>query len=146
MPGNPDIDPRLVDLVGAVPFWETLGIRLDDAQVGWVRLRLAMREGLRTFGERRVLHGGVIATLIDSAAASATRTLRGEDEPPVARPRDDRHARQLPRRRDRRRSRPPRRACCAPGGRVAFLDVEVRDDDGELVARGMVTLQIRRAD
>ena len=32
------------------------------------------------------------------------------------------------------------------GRQVAFLDVEVRNEDGDLVARGMVTMQIRRAD
>ena len=145
MAGNPDVDPRLVDLVGAVPFWETLGISLDDAEVGWVRLRLAMREDLRTFGERRVLHGGAIATLIDSAAASATRTLRGEDEPPwLGLATTDMHVSYLAAVTDGEVTAEGR--VLRAGRQVAFLDVEVRNEDGDLVARGMVTLQIRRAD
>ena len=145
MADNPDIEPRLRELIGRVPFWETIGIELDDAEVGRVRLRLAMREDLRTFGDRRVLHGGAIATLIDSAAASATRTLRGEDEPPwrglattymhvsylaaVTGGEVTSEARVL-----------------RAGRSVAFLAVEVRNDEDELVARGSATMQIRRAE
>ena len=145
MAGNPNIEPRLLELIGKVPFWETIGIELDDAEVGRVRLRLAMREDLRTFGERRVLHGGAIATLIDSAAASATRTLRGEDEPPWrGLATTDMHVSYLA------------AVTCGEvtaegrvlraGRSVAFLDVEVRNEDGDLVARGSATMQIRRAD
>ena len=145
MPGSEPIDPRLVDLVGAVPFWETLGISLDDAQVGWVRLRLAMREDLRTFGERSVLHGGAIATLIDSAAASATRTLRGVDEPPwLGLATTDMHVSYLAAVTDGEVTAEGR--VLRAGRQVAFLDIEVRNEDGDLVARGMVTMQIRRAD
>ena len=137
------MDQRLVELVGRVAFWETLGIRLDDVDVGRVRLRLPMREDLRTFGERPVMHGGAIATLIDSAAASATRTLREEGEPPwrglattdmsvsflaaVTSGEAVAEARVL-----------------RAGRQVVFLEVEVRDDDAELVAAGRVTMLIRR--
>lgn len=138
------MEQRLVDLVGRVAFWETLGIQLDDAEVGRVRLRLAMREDMQTFGSRPVMHGGAIATLIDSAAASATRTLRNEDEPPwrglattdmnvsflaavtggeiVA----EAHV-------------------LRAGGQIAFISVEVRNEDTELVAVGRVTMRIRRS-
>ena len=136
------MDARLVELVGRVAFWETLGIELAGVEVGRVRLRLAMREDLRTFGERPMMHGGAIATLIDSAAASATRTLRAEDEPPwrglattdmnvsflsgVSGGAVFAEARVL-----------------RAGGQVVFLNVEVRDQDGELVAVGRVTMRIR---
>ena len=137
------IEPRLAALVGRVPFWETLGIRLDEAAAGRVRLRLPMREDLRTFGERAVMHGGAIATLVDSAAASAARTLRGEDEPPwrgmattdlsvsylaaVTGGEVTAEARVL-----------------RAGRRMVFLAVEVRGADGELAAAGRVTIQVRR--
>ena len=145
MAANPDIEPRLRELIGEVPFWQTVGISLDDAEVGRVRLRLAMREDLRTFGERRVLHGGAIATLIDSAAASATRTLRGADEPPWrGLATTDMHVSYLAAVTGGEVTAEGR--VLRAGGRVAFIDVEVRGDDGELVARGTVTLQIRRAE
>ncbi len=145
MVGNAQIDPRLIELIGKVPFWETIGIELDDAEVGRVRLRLAMREDLRTFGERRVLHGGAIATLIDSAAASATRTLRGADEPPWrGLATTDMHVSYLAAVTGGEVTAEGR--VTRAGGRVAFIDVEVRNEAGDLVARGLVTLQIRRAD
>ncbi len=145
MADNTGIEPRLIELIGKVPFWETIGIELDDAEVGRVRLRLGMREDLRTFGERRVLHGGAIATLIDSAAASATRTLRGADEPPWrGLATTDMHVSYLAAVTGGAVTAEGR--VTRAGGRVAFIDVEVRNDNGDLVARGMVTLQIRRAD
>ena len=145
MAGNPNIEPRLLELIGKVPFWETIGIELDDAEVGRVRLRLAMREDLRTFGERRVLHGGAIATLIDSAAASATRTLRGEDEPPWrGLATTDMHVSYLAAVTGGEVTAEGR--VLRAGRSVAFLDVEVRNEDGDLVARGSATMQIRRAD
>ena len=145
MAANPGIEPRLRELIGEVPFWQTVGISLDAAEVGRVRLRLAMREDLRTFGERRVLHGGAIATLIDSAAASATRTLRGADEPPWrGLATTDMHVSYLAAVTGGEVTAEGR--VLRAGGRVAFIDVEVRDDAGELVARGTVTLQIRRAE
>ena len=137
------MDARLVELIGRVAFWEALGIQLAEVEVGRVRLRLPMREDLRTFGERPLMHGGAIATLIDSAAASATRTLRAADEPPwrglattdinvsflagVSGGEVFAEARVL-----------------RAGGQVVFLNVEVRDEDGELVAVGRVTMRIRR--
>lgn len=145
MAANPDVEPRLLELIGRVPFWETIGIELEDAEVGRVRLRLAMREDLRTFGERRVLHGGAIATLIDSAAASATRTLRGEDEPPWrGLATTDMHVSYLAAVTGGEVTSEAR--VLRAGGRVAFLEVEVRDEDGDLVARGSATMQIRRAE
>lgn len=144
MANHDGIEPRLLELIGHVPFWETIGIELDDAEVGRVRLRLAMREDLRTFGERPVLHGGAIATLIDSAAASATRTLRGEDEPPWrGLATTDMHVSYLAAATGGEVTSEAR--VLRAGRSVAFLDVEVRGEDGTLVARGMVTLQIRRA-
>ena len=145
MADNPDIEPRLRELIGRVPFWETIGIELDDAEVGRVRLRLAMREDLRTFGERRVLHGGAIATLIDSAAASATRTLRGEDEPPWrGLATTDMHVSYLAAVTGGEVTSEAR--VLRAGRSVAFLAVEVRNDEDELVARGSATMQIRRAE
>ena len=145
MADNPDIEPRLRELIGRVPFWETIGIELDDAEVGRVRLRLAMREDLRTFGDRRVLHGGAIATLIDSAAASATRTLRGEDEPPWrGLATTDMHVSYLAAVTGGEVTSEAR--VLRAGRSVAFLAVEVRNDEDELVARGSATMQIRRAE
>ncbi len=72
---------RLLELIdaGGIAYWSTLGISVESADVGHVRLRLPMRPLL---GTRRpeVMHGGAIGSLIDAAAGAATATLRAEDD------------------------------------------------------------------
>lgn len=74
-------DDRLLELIAAdeIAYWRTLGITVEAAEVGKVRLRLTMRDAL---GTRRpdVMHGGAIASLIDAAAGAATSTLRRPDD------------------------------------------------------------------
>lgn len=74
-------DDRLLELIAAdeIAYWRTLGITVESAEVGKVRLRLTMRDAL---GTRRpdVMHGGAIASLIDAAAGAATSTLRRPDD------------------------------------------------------------------
>ena len=75
-------DPRLLELIDAsgVPYWRMLGIEVESAEEpGHVSLRLPMRPEL---GTRRaeVMHGGVIASLIDAAAGAVTATLRREGD------------------------------------------------------------------
>ena len=65
---------------GAVAFWGTLGITIDGVdRPGHVTLALPWRKALET---RRagVMHGGAIASLIDTAAGGAVLTLREEDD------------------------------------------------------------------
>ncbi len=68
---------RLLDLIDAagIRYWETLGITVESAEVGCVRLHLAMRQQLGT-RRPKVMHGGAICSLIDAAAGAATATLR----------------------------------------------------------------------
>jgi uncharacterized protein (TIGR00369 family) len=74
-------DARLLELIDpdGIAYWRTLGITVESAEVGHVRLRLAMRDEL---GTRRadVMHGGAITSLIDAAAGAATSTLRAPDD------------------------------------------------------------------
>jgi len=74
-------DPTFLELIApdSVAYWTTLGIVVDGAERGQVRLRLPMRDAL---GTRRadVMHGGAIASLIDAAAGAATSTLRQPDD------------------------------------------------------------------
>ncbi len=78
-PGD-DTD-RLLALIdaGAVAYWSTLGITVEQVAPGAVTLRLQMRAEL---GTRRadVMHGGAIASLVDAAAGAATATMRREDD------------------------------------------------------------------
>lgn len=54
-------------------FWRYLGIDVEAAGEGWVRLRVAMRDDLRN-AIGAAVHGGVLATLVDAAVGGALGT------------------------------------------------------------------------
>ena len=69
---------KLRTVLGNVPFARLLGIELVAAQDGAVTLRLQVRPDLRQ--NQGVLHGGVIASLIDTATAFAIVSQLTEPE------------------------------------------------------------------
>ena len=54
-------------------FWRYLGVQVDDAGEGWVRLRVPVEEGLRNAAGAPV-HGGVLSALVDMAVGGALGT------------------------------------------------------------------------
>lgn len=64
---------RVQKAVGSVPFALLLGIELDDISSGSASLALDVRKELKQ--NHGVVHGGVIASLIDTATAFAIITL-----------------------------------------------------------------------
>lgn len=62
----------------SLPFAKLIGMRLVDMRPGEAVLSIEMRDDLRQ--PSGVLHGGVTATLIDTAMAFAVRTRLGQDE------------------------------------------------------------------
>jgi uncharacterized protein (TIGR00369 family) len=58
-------------------FWRFLGIEVDEAGEGWVRLRLAVRDELRNAPGAPV-HGGVLSALVDAAVGGALGTLHAQ--------------------------------------------------------------------
>jgi uncharacterized protein (TIGR00369 family) len=73
-----DLDPgrSAGDLV-ACPYGTLLGVALDRAEPGAVRLRIADRADNRN--RNGTLHGGVIASLAHMTGAAAARTVAGDD-------------------------------------------------------------------
>jgi len=55
-------------------YWRHLGIEVDDAREGWVRLRVPIRDALRNAPGAPV-HGGVYSALVDMAVGGALGTL-----------------------------------------------------------------------
>src|SRR5512139_978935 len=55
-------------------FWRHLGIEVEDAKEGWVRLRVAVRDELCNAAGAPV-HGGVYSALVDTAVGGALSTL-----------------------------------------------------------------------
>jgi uncharacterized protein (TIGR00369 family) len=60
-------------------FWRHLGIVVDDAGAGWVRLRVPVRDDLRNAAGAPV-HGGVYSALVDTAVGGALSTLHESAE------------------------------------------------------------------
>ena len=128
-----------------VPFVELVGARVEEAKEGYSRLSIVLEE--RHTNPNGVMHGGVAATVMDSAAAVALGRLRGEKM---------------------RRSNPHATvdmnvaliSSARPGdelvieGRVlklrrsvAFVEAEARRvSDGELIAKGRFTFAISNRD
>ena len=73
-----DVRKRAGDVLHALPFAKLIGMRLVDLKPGEARLSIEMRDDLRQ--PSGVLHGGVTATLIDTAMAFAMLSLTGENE------------------------------------------------------------------
>ena len=68
-----DEQRRIREAFENVPFAHLIGIELGDVTRGAATLHLAVRDSLRQ--NRGVVHGGVTASLIDTAAAFAILTL-----------------------------------------------------------------------
>src|SRR5262245_29223726 len=60
-------------------FWQFLGIEVEDAKPGWVRLRVRVRDELRNAAGAPV-HGGVHGALVDAAVGGALGTLLDASE------------------------------------------------------------------
>ena len=63
----------------SLPFAQLMGMRLVDLQPDTAVIEIDMRDDLRHPGG--ILHGGVTATLIDTAMAFAVRTRVGPTDP-----------------------------------------------------------------
>jgi acyl-CoA thioesterase len=69
---------RIQKALSTVPFAALLGIELDDISPGTATLGLTVRKELRQ--NHGVVHGGAIASLIDTATAFAMISLLGPKE------------------------------------------------------------------
>jgi uncharacterized protein (TIGR00369 family) len=69
----PEEESRIQEAFRAVPFAHLLGIELGEMKRGAATLHLEVRDDLRQ--NNGVIHGGVVASLADTAAAFAILTL-----------------------------------------------------------------------
>ena len=58
-------------------FWRHMGVEVEDAGEGWVRLRVPVRDEIRNATGAPV-HGGVLSALVDMAVGGALGTLHAE--------------------------------------------------------------------
>ncbi|HJS50669.1 MAG TPA: PaaI family thioesterase [Pyrinomonadaceae bacterium] len=123
---------RTADAINRLPLSGLLGMEFVDLQMGEAVLKIEMRDDLRQpFG---VLHGGVTATLIDTAMAFAIRTMLNDTEPTAS---IDLTIHYL-------RPHTAGPAICTakvvrPGKRIFTVSAEVANGEGKLVATALST-------
>ena len=120
------------DKLNNLPFAQLIGMRLADIRPNEAVVEIEMRDDLRQ--PSGVLHGGVTATLIDTAMAFAVRTYLTDTEPTATidltvhylRPHVDGKA-----------------ICTArvvrPGKRIFTVSADVHNEEGKLIATGLST-------
>lgn len=120
-------------------YWGLLGIETVAAERGLATNRILLREDHLNYNQ--VAHGGVVSSLIDSAAGGAVRTMRTPEEI-KARPHatSDLHVTYISPATGTELTAVAR---VIKAGRTAiFTEVDVTDDRGRTIARGMVTFVI----
>lgn len=123
----------------ATPLWNQLGITLEDARAGYARVALA-RNPLVPSGIGGSVHGGLLAALVDIAMLEATIPgLEPTEQPggtadlnitymrPAMGPRITAEATTL-----------------RKGKTLAVTEVEIKDDQGRLCAKGRTLYVIRQ--
>lgn len=118
------------------PFADWLGIVLETLGDGHVVMRMVPRA--ETHNRRGVVHGGALASLLDSAMARAARTIDGVAELGGT---TDLHVQFLqPALGELRAEAWVQHA----GGTLAFCRAELRDASGALVGSGTASMRLRR--
>lgn len=120
------------DKLNNLPFAKLIGMRLVDIRPSLAVVEVEMRDDLRQ--PSGVLHGGVTATLIDTAMAFAVRTHLTDTEPTAT---IDLNVHYL-------RPHVEGKAVCTArvvrGGRRIFtVSAEVHNEEGKLIAAGLST-------
>ena len=123
---------RLRRAISKVPFANLLGIELQEAGRGSATLRLIVREELKQI--HGVMHGGAIASLVDTATAFAIATLLANEERVTTVNLTINYVRPLKRGTARAHARVLR-----AGRRLITVSAEVLDDDGSLAATALST-------
>jgi uncharacterized protein (TIGR00369 family) len=123
---------RIVDAFAAVPFAHLLGIELVEVERGKALVRLVIRDELRQ--NRGIIHGGVTASLIDTAAAFVILTLLKPDQTTTTVDLTIHYLRPLVKGEATARARIVR-----GGRRLIIAAVDVFDDSNTLAATALTT-------
>jgi uncharacterized protein (TIGR00369 family) len=120
-------------------FWRHLGVEVEDAREGWVRLRVPVRDELRNASGAPV-HGGVLSSLVDMAVGSALGTVHAASTGGVGQTTLDLNVSFLAAAGDGDLFAEGR--ILRKGRTIAFGEARVTDGAGRLVAVGRATYMI----
>jgi len=120
-------------------FWRHLGVEVEDAREGWVRLRVPARDEIRNAAGAPV-HGGVYSALVDMAVGGALSTLHAASEGGVGQTTLDLNVSFLASARQGDVFAEGR--VIKKGRSIAFGEATVTDEAGTLLAVGRATYMI----
>ncbi len=123
---------RLREAFTQVPFAHLLGMEFVAAERGAATMRLKVRDELTRM--ESIVHGGVIASLLDTAAAFAVLTLLEPDERTVTVDLTIHYLRPATSGEIQAQARVLR-----AGRRLVILAVQATDPDGDLIATSTMT-------
>ena len=123
---------RIESALEKVPFARLIGIELEDVQAGIATLALDVREELKQ--NHGVVHGGAVASLIDSATAFAVISVLPPDERATTADLTISFLRPLTKGRARCTAKVLR-----AGRRLIVVSAELFDNAGNLVATALTT-------
>ena len=123
---------RIHELFDRVRYAKLLGIEIDEVSHGFVKMHLDARDELRQVND--VLHGGSVASLIDTAAAFAVITLLDKAQSATTSDLTIHYLRPLASGRVSAEAKVIR-----PGRRLLVVTVEVFGEAGSLAATAVTT-------
>lgn len=129
---DPDQVRRIAAALDSVPFAKLIGIELEAIDSGTATLAFDVRPELKQ--NKGVVHGGAIASLIDSATAFAIISLLPPDEQATTIDLTISYLRPLTIGRARATARVLR-----AGKRIIAVSAELLDDEGNLAATALST-------
>jgi len=115
-----------------VPYWQTLGFELKEVGSGKAVFEGAVHNGLL---QNQMLHGGVLASIVDSACAVAAISLVFPTHYAVTISLQVAYLRAVAQGRFRAEGK-----CIKAGKKVLFCEAEVFDDNQELVCTAVSQL------
>ena len=135
MPIKESYEKALRKAVEAAPYYQLLQIRLEEIDAGFARFRMPFRRELvQAYG---VAHGGAIASLADTAVAFALMTLIQPGERVTTVEMKINFLAAVSEGELIGESRVVQK-----GKRLALAEMEVKDGNGKLVAKGLATYMI----
>jgi uncharacterized protein (TIGR00369 family) len=112
-------------MIGAVPYWQTLGLELKEVEPGRAVFDGSVRADLM---QNRVLHGGVLASIVDSACAVAAISLLFPNSYATTINLQVSYLRKITQGRFRAEGK-----CLKAGKKILFCEAQVFDEQGVLV-------------
>ena len=125
-------------LIHSLPVFQLLGVRVEKLDQDYAKLSLAFRPELA--GPRHTLHGGLLSTLVDTAAACAINTTLKDDSDQVTVSLDTKFFQPVANGKIFAEAMVVRK-----GRNFAHIDVTVTDESGEVVARGWCVFAVVRS-